>query len=518
MANTAPAQLETSHNAKAPKPMSIHDMIEAYIGGTGAVQLLKAIFVAIAWAFDAQQVFISVFTDAEPGWHCVVGSPGNYSSSSCSPAAAKSPCALPPGTWAWDRQAKTRTLVSLPASSFFAGCLAGGFLLTTLADSVLGRKKMLILSLASMSVAGALTAFAPNVWAYAALRFAAGFARSVIGTCTLVLSTELVGKKWRDMVNVAAFFCYTFGFLSLPALAYALPRDASWRSMYVWVSVRCLCYAVLLCFVAQESPRWLLVRGRTQEAADTLRQIASRNGSCTASISTLEARMKVVEARTSEDDGLFSTLRMMWRRPWAIMAAGFGAGTVYFGMPLNVGSLGSTNLYLSVTYNALAELPSAIMSWLLIARINRRSSVLAFSAAASACSLACVAIPRGAAAPRMAAELISFFATCTAYNIVLVYAMELFPTSVRSSAVGLVRQAMMLGGVAAPVLVALGRERTSLSFGVFGLVIGCSGLFATFLPETRGRSMLDTVEEEEESNEAAVAPITDTAAAATDLV
>ncbi|TVU46732.1 hypothetical protein EJB05_06285, partial [Eragrostis curvula] len=450
MANTAPAPLETSHNAKPPKPKSIDEMIETYIGGTGAVQLLKAIFVAIAWAFDAQQVF----TDAEPGWHCVVGSPGN--SSSCSPA-AKWPCALPPGTRPRRRWSPTGN---------------------------------------STAPAG---------------RFIAGLARSVIGTCTLVLSTELVGKKWRDAVSVAAFFCYTFGFLSLPALAYAL-RDASWRSMYLCVSVPCLCYAALLCFLAQESPRWLLVRGRTQEAVDTLRQIASRNGSGTsvATLDVVSAVMKVEDARRNEDDGLFSTLRMMWQRPWAlrrlaaIMAAGFGAGTVYFGMPLNVGSLGA-NLYLSVTYNALAELPSAVMSWLLIARINQRSSVVAFSAAASACSLAC---------------LISFFATCTAYNIVLIYAMELFPTSVRSSAVGLVRQAMMLGGVAAPVLVALGRDRRSfLSFGVFGLVIGCSGLFAACLPETRGRSMLDTMEEEEECNEAAVAPFTDTAGAtATDLV
>jgi hypothetical protein len=51
-----------------------------------------------------------------------------------------------------------------------------------------------------------------------------------------------------------------------------------------------------------------------------------------------------------------------------------------------------------------------------------------------------------------------------------------------------------------------------LSFGVFGLVIGCSGLFAACLPETetRGRSMLDTMEEKDR-NEAAVARITDTA-------
>ncbi|CAD6343397.1 unnamed protein product [Miscanthus lutarioriparius] len=530
MADMATAPLLTRHKANPPKvpSASIDDMIEKYIGDTGAMQLLKAVFVALAWAFDAQQVFISVFTDAEPQWHCV-GVAGN---SSCKPAAA-SPCALPLDTWAWDRPAKTSVvsewalqcagpaLVSLPASSFFAGCLVGGFVLTTLADSVLGRKKMLLVSLVSMSVAGLLTALAPNVWAYAALRFVSGFARSIVGTCTLVLSTELVGKKWRDTVSVAAFFCYTVGFLSLPALAYAL-REESWRSMYFWMSVPCLFYATLLHFLAQESPRWLLVRGHKRDAIETLRQIATLDGgNTTTDLSMLELELEA--CITMHEDGgssgggggVFAALQAMWERPWAIrrlaaiMVAGFGVGMVYFGMPLTVGSLGS-NLYLSTAYNALAEVPSSILSGLLMARANRRSSVEALAASAGACSLACVAIPQRAEAARMAAEVLSFFATCTAYDLILIYTIELFPTSVRNSAVGLVRQAMVLGGIAAPVLVALGRERSILSFGVFGLVIGCSGLFAASLPETRGRSMSDTMEDEEMRSQAAVASYTST--------
>jgi OCT family organic cation transporter-like MFS transporter 3 len=509
MADTATAPLLTSHGAKLAKAPSIDDTIETYMGITGAAQLLKAVLLAFAWAFDAQQVF----TDADPTWHCT------GADASCSPAST-SPCALPSGAWAWDRQAVTSVvsewslkcagpaLVSLPASSFFAGCLAGSFLLTTLADSLLGRRKMLLTSIVSMSVTGVVTAFSPNVWAYAALRFLSGFCRSMVGTCTMVLSTELVGKKWRDTVCVAGFFCFTLGFLSLPALAYTL-RDASWRNMYLWTSVPSLCYSILIYFLIQESPRWLLVRGRKQDAIETLRQIERLNGnSITSSFSMLHAcTMQEGAAGVSGGDGVFATLRTMWQRPWALrrlaamMTVSFGVGTAYYGMPLNVGNLGS-NLYLSVLYNALAELPSSILSWLLMGRINRRSSVIALSGAAGLCSLACVVIPQGAA--RMAAELLSFSATCTAFNVILMYSIELFPTSVRNSAVGLVRQALVLGGVAAPVLVALGRDRSFLSFGVFGLVIGCFGMFAACLPETRGKGMSDTMDEEEQK-EAAVA-------------
>jgi MFS family permease len=519
--DTASAPLLTSHKPKLKPPNkapSIDDAVESYIGNTGKMQLFKAIFLAFAWAFDAQQVFISVFTDAEPRWHCT-------GSGTCSPDAA-SPCAFPSNAWAWDRPAETSmvsewalkcagggpALVSLPASSFFVGCLAGGFVLATLADSFLGRKKMVLVSLVSMSAAGVLTAFAPNIWAYAALRFVSGFGRSILGTCTLVLSTELVGKRWRDTVSVAGFFFFTIGFLSLSALAYAL-REASWRSMYFWTSVPGLAYSMLLYAFVQESPRWLLVRGRKQDAIDTLMQIASLNGnSVTSSFSMLHACI-MPEAEDGDGDaagasGVFDTLWEMWERPWAlrrlaaIMTASFGIGVVYYGMPLNVGNLGSS-LYLSVAYNALAELPSSLLVWLFIGRINRRISLVVVSVAAGVLSLACVAIPQGPA--RMAAEISSFCATCTAFNVSLIYSIELFPTSVRNSAVGLVRQALVLGGVVAPVLVALGRERSFWSFGVFGLCIGCLGLFVVCLPETRGRNMSDTMDEEENNQYAAVA-------------
>lgn len=47
--------------------------------------------------------------------------------------------------WALNCDGGGPALVSLPASLFFAGHLAGGFLLTTLANTHLGRRKMLVL-------------------------------------------------------------------------------------------------------------------------------------------------------------------------------------------------------------------------------------------------------------------------------------------------------------------------------------------------------------------------------------
>ena len=93
MSDTAAAPLLTSHKARP----SIDETMEAYMGAAGAGQLLKAVLLAFAWALDAQQVFISVFTDAEPPWHCTDADADASAGAICNEAAteAAGPWALP---------------------------------------------------------------------------------------------------------------------------------------------------------------------------------------------------------------------------------------------------------------------------------------------------------------------------------------------------------------------------------------------------------------------------------------
>ncbi|CAN6457275.1 unnamed protein product [Victoria cruziana] len=485
-------------------PSSLDDLIERHIGEFGLAQMFQAFLVSCAWIFDAQYTFINIFTDAEPQWQCTAQA---AAAGTCTPSS--SICAMDSSLWSWNRPAHATiisqwnlacsvnpVLAGLPPSCFFMGCLVGGLVLATLADSTLGRHKMLFLSTFTMGLSGILTAASPNIWFYSAARFVSGIARATVGTSALVLSTEFVGRRWRGEVGIFGFFCFTLGFLSLPASAYLL-RTESWSLIYLVVSVPTLLYSLLVRFLVFESPRWLLVKGRESEALDTLKRVARRNGM--ADDFSLTGLCFLTGEKDGGDGNIYSALMVLWRKPWAfrrltaVMVAGFGIGMVYYGMPLAVGDL-DYNLYLSVTFNALSELPSALLTFLLISRLNRRTAVLAFTMASGVLSVGCVLMGKGV---QMIAEVASFFCACTAFTIIMIYCLELFPTSVRNSAVSMLRQALVLGGVFSPMLVVAGRKESIFCFGAFGAVILVSGLFVVCLPETKGRTFCDTMEEQE---------------------
>ncbi|PIN06448.1 Synaptic vesicle transporter SVOP and related transporters (major facilitator superfamily) [Handroanthus impetiginosus] len=490
-----PAEAAAHHQHR-----SLDDTIEYYIGNFGWKQFLQSTILSFAWFFDAQQAFVSVFTDAVPKWSC--------KNPTCN-STNTNICQLPKDSWSWDLPAHTSIIsewslecagpiiTGLPASSFFFGCLAGGFVLSTLADSSLGRKNLLVLSCFLMSISGLLTVISTNVWIYSGLRFFSGLGRATIGTCSLVLATELVGKKWRGNVGIIGFILFAFGFLSLPIIAFLL-RGRSWKLIYLCICIPCLFYSILLYFSVQESPRWLFIKGKKEEFAKTLRSMASLDNLSTLTESFFSKSVKWAEI--SQEHDLYSALKILLQKRWAskrlaaVMVVAFGVGTIYYGMPLGLGNL-SFNLYLSVGLNALSELPASLVTFFLIGKLNRKGSVLGLSLLSGICSVGCALVKwKGV---QIAAELVSFFSACTAVDVFLIYSLELFPTCVRNSAVAMARQAVVFSGVVSPVLVAAGRRNGWLSYGVFGATISICGLFVLWLPETKGRRLCDTIEEEE---------------------
>ncbi|KAK1571107.1 hypothetical protein Q3G72_012026 [Acer saccharum] len=453
---------------------SFEEMLERNLQGFGWAMFFQVILIALSAFFDSQQTFISNYTDGIPAWHCT-----HNARTTCNSKQSADICKLHNSEWAWD-EIPSKTIVSewglqcsnvflrgLPASSHFAGTLLGLFVLASLADSCLGRKKLLLYSCLTMSVTGILTILSNSVWIYSLLRFIAGFCRATMATSGIILLSEVVGKQWRGRVGTLLFSYFMLGMLFLPAIAY-INRRASWKHIYLYVSVPSLVYCLVLLLFAIESPRWLFVQGRGEEAIKVVKKISPvKDKTMLMSLHSLSGYQR--PGASSSTANIFSSIKNLFSRKWScqrmlsLMVVSFGTGLVFYGVALGIGNL-NFDIYLTGIFNG----------FVMIAVVGEKLKMI-----------------------QITLSLATFLCADTALNLILVYSVEMFPTSVRNFAASLARQAVTFGAVLGSLMNSLGSKNPYLSYGVFGLIVFCCGFFVLILPETRGTSLCDTMDEQE---------------------
>jgi MFS family permease len=160
--------------------------------------------------------------------------------------------------------------VGLANSAYIAGAVIGALGFGWLTDRI-GRRKLFFITLAVYLTATAATALSWNLWSYALFRFLTG--AGIGGEYTAINSTiqELVPARyrgWTDLVINGSFWIgAAMGAVAAivlldPAL---LGPDLGWRLAYF--TGACLGLVVLVMrFWIPESPRWLMIHGRPDQA------------------------------------------------------------------------------------------------------------------------------------------------------------------------------------------------------------------------------------------------------------
>ncbi|KAF2548001.1 hypothetical protein F2Q70_00020032 [Brassica cretica] len=244
------------------------------------------------------------------------------------------------------------------------------------------------------------------------------------------------------------------------------------------------------------------MQGNDEEAINVLKSMSSKDKPY---LESLVCQLPLVQ-ETAEELPRYSIKDFFFRK-WAfrrivvVMIILFGLGISYYGVPLTVRDI-DVNIYLSETLNAVVELPTFVITPILLERFNRRSSVLVNTLLGGASGVLCFVLSLlGKTSIAFAFELGTFFCARIGFNLMAVYMVEMFPTCVRSSATMMFRQALVVGGACCPLIASIGRDLPSVSFAIFGVAMSGFGLFVLILPETKGSSLCDTMEEQEKRDQ-----------------
>jgi MFS family permease len=167
------------------------------------------------------------------------------------------------------------------ASAYIGGAVLGALYFGRLADK-LGRKRMFLVTLVVYLIATVLTAFTWDITSFAFCRFLTGF--GIGGEYAAINSAidELIPARLRGRVDLAINGTFWIGAamgagLSIVLLGPLVGPELGWRIAFGLGGI--LAFAILLVRRhVPESPRWLLMHGRAEEAEAVVREIERQVG------------------------------------------------------------------------------------------------------------------------------------------------------------------------------------------------------------------------------------------------
>ena len=120
--------------------------------------------------------------------------------------------------------------------------------------------------------------------------------------------------------------------------------------------------------------------------------------------------------------------------------------------------------------------------------------VLSFAVGGFACFLM-IFLQHSSAGLRTVLAMVGKTAITSAFSIVYVWPLELFPTSLRSGAMGIQSFSSRVGAIVAPLVLLMGQPPSPVPYIVFTIPAILAAILTSRLPETRGKPMPDSVSE-----------------------
>ncbi|KAM4604670.1 solute carrier family 22 member 13 [Polymixia lowei] len=380
-------------------------------------------------------------------------------------------------------------LLEVSQTVLMAGILVGSLLFGPLSESF-GRKRATQIPIVLAFIFLITSALGPNFYLYLASQFIVGVGGGGFRVNCVVLATEWIGVTKRSLGSCVGQIFGALGQCILAGLIYFI-RD--WR-VAQWVSASPMAVIVIYIWFIPESARWLLDRGRTEEAKQLILKAAAINKT----IVPDSLLTKIDKKKTVEKGGIRVLIRSPVLRKYffTITLAWFSLNLSYYCLLFNMGNFG-LDIFLTQLMFGLTEIPADILCIWLLEALGRKLSLMSTVLMSGLFSVLILAVPRDNAVAITSLATVSRLFLIWAGNICNVYVQELFPTSVRQTASGLGAVAMRIGGLLAPLLNILAIYHWATPTIVFSSLLLVSGVLTFLLPETRRTELPDSTDEAE---------------------
>ncbi|KAL0820940.1 hypothetical protein ABMA28_005597 [Loxostege sticticalis] len=360
-----------------------------------------------------------------------------------------------------------------------------------------GRKVAVGFASCACFIFGFSRAFAPSYLVFVILHFfEAGFGGGLYPSA-YVFIVELVGVKQRVIVSAMCNMTFVIGVVLIALLAWVVDN---WRT-YIIILYTPATIVVLYVWFMNESGRWLLSKGRRDEAVSVLKKAAKINNLDPRKLELDSLADPLLKPQNQTDDKksqLSKAIRssIIWKRLLICSFLWMTCSLVYYGLSINSVSL-SSNKYVSFMLVVLVEIPAYIVVVIVLDKYGRKKTLIANYVTCAATCLLFAFLPRSDwwSIPLY---LIGKWSVTLAYSSVYIYVSEVFPTNMRQTLISVCSTAGRIGSLVAPITPLLSHYHKSMPTVIFGIMCMISSVLVLMLPETRNMRLPDTIEEAEE--------------------
>lgn len=391
--------------------------------------------------------------------------------------------------WVCDKNSYQATAQSI----FFLGSIVGGFVLGWIADRY-GRLPAIIASNMIGCVGGVVSIFARNHIEFTIYRFFTGFSYDNCMMMMYLLVLEYVAPKYRTfMANVSMAVFYSPAVTLLPWIALA---SRHWKILSLVTSLP-LALAIFSPFFIPESPRWLLSKGRVDDAVKKVLNIGRINKKEISPKLLEQFKISLSKAKPEKKQSFLALLKKpLLRKMFVSTCASYVCCALVF--DALVRSIGALNFDFFISFSVInmTEFPSMLLVAFVMDWMGRRWLTTISMTLSCIFTILTAFMTNGMLS--VGCAVIARFMVNLAYGTASQWCAEVLPTSVRGSGVAFVHICGYIGTLLSSLIVYLETYVYWLPLVIIGAIAGLGAVIALILPETAKKDLPQTFDEAEQ--------------------